>query len=160
MTAVCAYVGLGANMGKPQAVVEQAIAALARLPKTQLRARSRLYRSAPVDSWGDDYINAVAELSTALSPLELLAQLQAIEQAHGRQRGQLNAPRTLDLDLLLYGELLLNTPVLTLPHPRLHLRAFVLAPLLELAPQLQVPGLGAAAAWRARCAQQRVEPLS
>jgi len=136
---VTAYVGLGANLGDPQAAVRQALRDLAALPRTQLVRASSLYRSAPVDSSGPDYINAVAEMCTTLSPDELLAELQRLEQAAGRERPWRNAPRTLDLDILLYDELQLNSPTLTIPHPRMHERAFVLVPLAEIAPARVMP---------------------
>lgn len=129
-----AYVALGANLGDARAAVAQALHDLGTLPRTQLVRASSLYRSAPVDSSGPDYINAVAEIGTDLSPEELLAQLQRLEQAAGRERPWRNAPRTLDLDLLLYDELRLDSPTLTIPHPRMAERAFVLVPLAEIAP--------------------------
>lgn len=129
-----AYVALGANLGDARAAVAQALRDLGTLPRTQLVRASSLYRSAPVDSSGPDYINAVAEIGTDLSPEELLAQLQRLEQAAGRERPWRNAPRTLDLDLLLYDELRLDSPTLTIPHPRMAERAFVLVPLAEIAP--------------------------
>jgi 2-amino-4-hydroxy-6-hydroxymethyldihydropteridine diphosphokinase len=119
------------------------LAELAALPASRLVAQSSLYRSAPVDATGPDFVNAVAGIDTALSATDLLAALQSIEQRHGRVRGERNAPRTLDLDLLLHGEAVIDTPALTLPHPRLHERAFVLLPLAEVAPALVVPGRGA-----------------
>jgi 2-amino-4-hydroxy-6-hydroxymethyldihydropteridine diphosphokinase len=131
---VTAYVGLGANLGDARAAVRQALDELGALPGTRLVRASSLYRSAPVDAGGPDYLNAVAELCTSLGPHELLAELQRIEQAAGRERPYRNAPRTLDLDLLLYGALRLDEPVLTLPHPRMRERAFVLLPLAEIAP--------------------------
>lgn len=131
---VTAYVGLGANLGDARAAVRQALDELGALPGTRLVRASSLYRSAPVDAGGPDYLNAVAELCTSLGPHELLAELQRIEQAAGRERPYRNAPRTLDLDLLLYGALRLDDPVLTLPHPRMRERAFVLLPLAEIAP--------------------------
>jgi 2-amino-4-hydroxy-6-hydroxymethyldihydropteridine diphosphokinase len=131
---VTAYVGLGANLGDAPAAVTQALRDLGRLPQTQLARASSLYRSAPVDAAGPDYVNAVAELHTALSPHELLAELQRLEQAAGRERPWRNAPRTLDLDLLLYDDVQLDSPELTIPHPRMHERAFVLVPLAEIAP--------------------------
>jgi 2-amino-4-hydroxy-6-hydroxymethyldihydropteridine diphosphokinase len=112
-----------------------------------------------VDAAGPDFFNAVAALDTLLAPCELLAALQAIEQRFGRERPYRNAPRTLDLDLLLHGDVQLDSPTLTLPHPRLHQRAFVLLPLLEIAPALDVPGLGALAGWLAASAGQRIERL-
>ncbi len=131
---VTAYVALGANLGDPQAALRQALRGLAALPQTQLVRASSFYRTAPIDSSGPDYINAVAELRTALTPQGLLAGLQALEQAAGRERPWRNAPRTLDLDVLLYGDVRLDTPALTIPHPRMHERAFVLVPLAEIAP--------------------------
>ncbi|MET0208847.1 MAG: 2-amino-4-hydroxy-6-hydroxymethyldihydropteridine diphosphokinase [Burkholderiaceae bacterium] len=137
-----AYVGLGANLGDALATLRAAVAALDALPDTRRVALSSLYRTAPIDSSGPDYLNAVAALDTALAPQALLAALQAIEQRHGRERPYRNAPRTLDLDLLLQGAARLDTPTLTIPHPRLHERAFVLVPLAEIAPDLVVPGVG------------------
>ncbi len=134
-----AYVALGANLGDAQATVRQALRDLDALPQTRLLRASALYCSAPVDSSGPDYINAVAELRTRLSAHELLAQLQRLEQQAGRERPWRNAPRTLDLDILLYGEQRLDDPVLTLPHPRMWERAFVLRPLAEIAPALVSP---------------------
>lgn len=131
---VTAFVALGANLGDARAAVAQALRDLGRLPQTQVLRASSLYRSAPVDSSGPDYINAVAELRTSLGPHELLTELQRLEQAAGRERPWRNAPRTLDLDLLLYDELTLDEPRLTLPHPRMFQRAFVLLPLAEIAP--------------------------
>ena len=144
-----AHVGLGANLGADLlATLTQAAQALAALPDTRLLALSSAWRSAPVDAGGPDFLNAVAALETGLPPLELLDALQAIEQAHGRERPYRNAPRTLDLDLLLYGDLVLDTPRLTLPHPRLAERAFVLRPLLEIAPDLA--HLATGNAWQAQ----------
>ena len=155
-----AYVGIGANLGDARATVAAAIAALGRLPGCVLRQVSSLYRTAPVDATGPDFFNAVAALASHQSPEALLAALQAIEQAFGRQRPFHHAPRTLDLDLLLHGNARRATPQLILPHPRLHLRAFVLQPLLEIAPDLAVPGLGALAAWLPATAGQSVAKLS
>lgn len=132
---VAAFIGLGANLGDPQQALRDALAALARAPGTRLVRSSRLYRSAPVGADGPDYVNAVAEIETRLDAPALLAQLQAIEQAAGRERPYRNAPRTLDLDLLLYGDARIDSAALTVPHPRLRERAFVLLPLQELAPQ-------------------------
>ncbi|HEX4232927.1 MAG TPA: 2-amino-4-hydroxy-6-hydroxymethyldihydropteridine diphosphokinase [Caldimonas sp.] len=156
---VDAYVGLGSNLGDRAAEIERALAELAALPATTLLARSSLYRSAPVDAGGDDYLNAVAQLRTTLAPLALLHALHVIEQAHGRQRPFANAPRTLDLDLLLHGDAVLAGDALTLPHPRLHERAFVLVPLAEIAPALVIPGRGSIAALREAAAAQRVVKL-
>lgn len=132
-----AYIGLGANLGEAAATLRQAAQQIAQ--HGQVVGASQLYRSAPVDSSGPDYWNAVLALDTALSPAALLAALQTIEQEHGRQRPYRNAPRTLDLDLLAHGTARSERPELQLPHPRLQQRAFVLLPLLELTEQL--PGL-------------------
>jgi len=134
-----AWIGLGANLGDRTAALRTALAALAALPGTRLLRVSSLYRSAPVDAGGPDYLNAVAEIATQLPPHDLLAALQAIERAAGRERPYRNAPRTLDLDILLYGDLRLDSATLMLPHPRLHDRAFVLLPLAELAPERVLP---------------------
>jgi len=136
---VTAYVGLGANLGAAAATVRAALQALDALPQTRLVRASSLYRSAPVDAQGPDFINAVAELQTALSPHELLSALQRLEQSAGRERPYRNAPRTLDLDLLLYDEIRLDDMHLTLPHPRMFERAFVLVPLAEIAPERVTP---------------------
>ena len=157
---VTAYIGIGANLGDARANVKDAIDMLRQLPDSTLAGVSSLYQTAPIDSSGDDYINAVARLQTRLEPEALLQALHAIEQAHGRLRPYRNAPRTLDLDLLLYGEEIIATPTLTVPHPRLTERAFVLAPLLELAPQVEVPGLGPAAAFTPRVAGQAITKLT
>ncbi len=133
---VPAYVALGANLGDAGRTVRQAVQDLGRLPQTRLVRVSSLYRTAPVDSSGPDYINAVAEVATSLTPHALLAELQRLELAAGRERPYLNAPRTLDLDILLYDDLTLDSPTLTIPHPRMATRAFVLVPLAEIAPQL------------------------
>lgn len=132
---VTAFIGLGANLGDRGAALRQAVMALGQLPGTQLLAVSSLYRSTPVDATGPDYLNAVAAIATTLAPRALLAQLQALEHAAGRLRPYRNAPRTLDLDVLLYGAVQQDDPTLTLPHPRMTERAFVLRPLHELAPE-------------------------
>ena len=151
---VIAYIALGANLGEAAAVVASAIDALNRLPDTRLEARSHLYRSAPVDAQGPDFINAVAAVSTRLTAPDLLLALQQLEQRAGRERPYRNAPRTLDLDLLLYGDARIDSPSLTVPHPRMMERAFVLIPLAEIAPDL-VPAAALAAV-----AGQRIERLS
>ena len=136
------YIGIGSNLNDPTAQVRQAFQELASLPRTRCTARSPLYRSAPVGPAGQpDYINAVAGVATELAPETLLAALQAIEHAHGRVRTQRWGPRTLDLDILLYGEAIRQDPRLTIPHPRLRERAFVLYPLRDIAPDLSIPGL-------------------
>lgn len=156
---VDAYVGLGSNLGDSVAAIEAALDALAALPSTTLVARSALYRSAPLDAPGDDYVNAVAHLRTAVAPLALLHALHEIERRAGRERPFANAPRSLDLDLLLHGDAVLASEELTLPHPRMHARAFVLAPLAEIAPELVVPGRGSVADLRAAVVGQRVAKL-
>jgi 2-amino-4-hydroxy-6-hydroxymethyldihydropteridine diphosphokinase len=138
---VIAYVALGGNVGDPALALRQAVERIAQLPGTSVTRRSSLYRTAPVDSTGPDYINAVAEISTSLSAPELLEQLQAIERAAGRERPYRNAPRTLDLDVLLYGSARIDSARLQVPHPRMNERAFVLVPLAEIAPHLVPPAL-------------------
>jgi 2-amino-4-hydroxy-6-hydroxymethyldihydropteridine diphosphokinase len=135
-----AFVGLGSNLGDRRARIEAAFDALAALPQTRLIARSSLYESAPLEAGGGDYLNAVARLRTRLEPLALLRALQAIEIEAGRERPYPNAPRSLDLDLLLQGDRMVESEDLVLPHPRLHRRAFVVLPLLELAPELRWRG--------------------
>lgn len=157
--AVPAYIGLGANLGNTGATLDAALAALGALPATTLVAVSPRYRSAPVDATGPDYTNAVAVLSTRLGADALLARLLDIESAHGRERSYVNAPRCLDLDLLLYADLTLASPRLTLPHPRLHQRAFVLRPLADLAPDLMIPDHGRVASLLASVADQRLEQI-
>lgn len=154
------FIALGANLGDPVATVKAAILALRELPQTEFIAASSLYRTAPVGlKHQPDFINAVVEL-VAVSPAPtLLEALFEIEARFGRQRSIKNAPRTLDLDLLLYGDELSDDPQLTLPHPRLHERAFVLAPLAEIAPQLVIPGRGPVADLLLRCADQQIEKL-
>jgi 2-amino-4-hydroxy-6-hydroxymethyldihydropteridine diphosphokinase len=154
-----AYVGIGANLGDARANVGDALGRLAQLPHTTLVRHSASYRSAPVDSSGPDYINAVACVDTALAPHDLLAALHGIEQAHGRERPFRNAPRTLDLDLLLYGADVIDTAALSVPHPRMLARAFVLAPLLEIAPDIDVPGHGPARSFAAAVARQDITRL-
>ncbi|MFK3740401.1 2-amino-4-hydroxy-6-hydroxymethyldihydropteridine diphosphokinase [Massilia sp. TN1-12] len=156
-----AWVGIGANLGDARANVLDALDRLARLPGARLLQASSLYRTAPIDSSGDDYVNAVASLDTGLDAHALLRALFDIEQAHGRERPYRNAPRTLDLDLLLYGDdIIADAPVLLVPHPRLHERAFVLAPLAELAPDLVIPGRGSVASLLPGVADQSIERLS
>ena len=142
---VRAYVAIGANLGEAQASVRQAMDALDQLAQTCVAQRSSLYRTAPIiggpagSDAGPDYINAVVALDTSLPALELLDQLQTLEQAAGRERPYRDAPRTLDLDLLLYGQSRIDSPMLTVPHPRMWQRAFVLVPLAEIAPGLVSP---------------------
>lgn len=155
-----AYVGLGSNLDEPENQVEQALAELDRLPHSRLVGRSSLYRSAPLGFAGQpQFVNAVARLETGLPAERLLSDLQDIESRHGRTRSFANAPRTLDLDLLLFEKLQLKTPRLTVPHPRMHERAFVLKPLVEISPEVSIPGLGPAKDFLAKVANQPVEKL-
>ena len=149
-----AYIGLGANLathlGDPHSTLTLALDDLAALPGTRITARSAFFQTTPVDADGPDFINAAVALDTSLDAPALLAALLLIEQGHGRtrphpaagRRGDQHAARTLDLDLLMHGDTMVNTPFLTLPHPRMHLRAFVLTPLFEIAPQLVIPAQG------------------
>ncbi|QKS31547.1 MAG: 2-amino-4-hydroxy-6-hydroxymethyldihydropteridine diphosphokinase [Candidatus Accumulibacter similis] len=156
-----AFVALGANLAEPLEQVRAAGEALAGLPHARLLRMSSLYRTAPVGIRRQpDFINAVAALATTLAPHELLDALFVVERQFGRRRDFPQAPRTLDLDLLLYDQLLLDSERLSLPHPRMHLRAFVIAPLLEIAPECRIPGRGSAAAWLPAVSQQRIERLA
>ena len=155
-----AYVALGANLGDPAATVLAAFGALANISSSRVTQTSSLYRTAPVGiTEQPEFINAVARLETSLPPETLLEELLDIEQRFGRIRGERNGPRTLDLDLLLYDDLELDLPRLTLPHPRLHLRAFVLVPLAEVAPSLKIPRRGSLAAWLPAVANQGIARL-
>jgi 2-amino-4-hydroxy-6-hydroxymethyldihydropteridine diphosphokinase len=158
--AIVAYVALGANLGDAKATLSHAVHALAELTRTQLLDTSPIYQTEAVDSEGPDYLNSVAKLSTELSPHELLAALQAIETTYGRERPYRNAPRTLDLDLLLYGGEHIATADLTVPHPRMHERAFVLAPLADIAPDVVVPGHGDVRTLLAAVHGQRIRRLN
>jgi 2-amino-4-hydroxy-6-hydroxymethyldihydropteridine diphosphokinase len=149
-----AWIGLGANLGDARGALSTAVHSIAALPRTRLLQLSSLYRSAPVDAGGPDYLNAVAVVETGLAALELLDALQAIELAAGRERPYRNAPRTLDLDLLRFGDLQMQTERLTLPHPRMLERAFVLQPMAELA------GAGVTARQLDRVADQRIERIA
>jgi 2-amino-4-hydroxy-6-hydroxymethyldihydropteridine diphosphokinase len=154
-TLVTAYVGLGANLGDPIAAVRDALSSLGQLPDSALVRQSALYRTAPIDSAGPDYINAVAEIQTGLCAPELLAQLQRLERGAGRERPYRNAPRTLDLDLLLFGDARIESAALQVPHPRMQQRAFVLVPLAEIAAGRVAPQSLAAVAGQALI---RLEP--
>src|SRR5512143_2224188 len=141
-----AFIALGANLDHPGRQIEAGIRELAALPQTRVIRRSSLYRSAPVGYRDQpDFINAVAQIETGLAPRELLEALLAVEQRHGRLRDFPNAPRTLDLDIVLYGDLVVHEDGLTIPHPRMHERAFVIIALAEIAPDCVVPGRGRAA---------------
>lgn len=132
---VDAYIGLGANLGDAGAAVQQAVRDIATLPGIELKAQSALFGSAPVDAGGPDYVNAVVAVRTRLNAMALLHQLQMLEQHAGRTRIYVNAPRTLDLDLLRYGDAQIASATLTVPHPRMLQRAFVLRPLAQIAPE-------------------------
>jgi 2-amino-4-hydroxy-6-hydroxymethyldihydropteridine diphosphokinase len=153
------FLGLGANLGDTTETLRLAIARIGRLPDTHISAVSPFYATAPVDASGPDYRNAVVEISTGLQPPALMHALHGIEAEHGRLRPYRNAPRTLDLDLLLYGQRISDDPDLTLPHPRLHQRAFVLQPLLDLAPALVHPLLGPLADLAAGVLDQPIRKL-
>lgn len=161
MTRHIAFIGLGSNLEEPRSQLQHAFVALGQLPGTSLVARSSLYRSAPV-GYADqpDFVNAVAKIATALSPQALLQALLHIEHQQGRERTFRNAPRTLDLDLLLYDDLRLHEHGLTIPHPQMHLRAFVLQPLLEIAPDCVIPGIGQAERALHSCQDQTLERLA
>lgn len=153
-----AYIGLGANLGDRQRTLRDAIDAINALDNTRVTRISPFYRSAPIDAGGPDYINAVIQIATTTAPEPLLKQLQAIEHQYGRQRPYKNAPRTLDLDILLVDDLRYDTPVLTLPHPRMHERAFVLRPLADIFPTCQLVQGGIQTLIR-QCDDQAIERL-
>ncbi len=155
-----AYVALGANLDDPVTQVHAAFDTLRGLPASRLLRTSSLYRTAPVGVHGQpDFINAVAQLETGLDAEALLDALLAIEASFGRRRDFHLAPRTLDLDLLLFDDAVIDTPRLALPHPRMHLRAFVIAPLAEIAPDCRMPGRGRVAAWLPAVRMQRIERI-
>ncbi|MBL8396736.1 MAG: 2-amino-4-hydroxy-6-hydroxymethyldihydropteridine diphosphokinase [Candidatus Accumulibacter sp.] len=156
-----AFVALGANLDDPLHQVRAAGDALATLADSRLLRLSSLYRTAPVGIRGQpDFINAVAALHTGLPPLSLLETLFAVERRFGRRREFHHSPRTLDLDLLLYDQQIIDSPRLRVPHPRMHLRAFVLVPLLEIAPGCLIPGRGSAAAWLPAVGRQHIQRLT
>jgi len=155
-----AFIGLGANLGEPQRQVQEAFRELDAIPHTRVVRTSSLYRSAPLGyAEQPSFVNAVAQVETALPAERLLAELHAIETRHGRSRSFANAPRTLDLDLLLFGNAILDAPGLKVPHPRMHERAFVLLPLVEIAANVAIPGRGTAKAFLDKCENQGVEKL-
>ena len=155
-----AFIGLGANLDDPRRQVQQAFRELDAIPHTRVVGTSSLYRSEPLGyAKQPSFVNAVAQIETGLPAERLLAELHEIEARHGRSRSFANAPRTLDLDLLLYGELVLDLPHLKIPHPRMHERAFVLLPLVEIAPHAEVPGRGPARTLLEECRNQGVEKL-
>lgn len=156
-----AFIALGSNLNDPVMQLEQAFQDIGRLPGTRLLARSSLYCTAPVGFQDQpDFINAAALVETALEPHALLTALLAIEQQYGRVRDMRNGPRVLDLDVLLYDALVCHEHGLTLPHPRMHERAFVLEPLLEIAPDCVIPGQGAAADCLLQCSGQILKKIA
>ncbi|HEY8085307.1 MAG TPA: 2-amino-4-hydroxy-6-hydroxymethyldihydropteridine diphosphokinase [Methylophilaceae bacterium] len=155
-----AFIAIGSNLQDPARQVNMAFELLADLPETQVIKRSSLYRTAPVGYDNQpDFINAVAEVSSDLTPQALLHAMLAIEAAQGRERPFPNAPRVLDLDLLLYDDRVMNTTELTLPHPRMHERGFVLYPLTEIAPDVEIPAKGNAQTLLAACSDKNIEKL-
>ncbi len=160
MTAkVSAYIGIGANLGNAEQTVRRAILALHELTDTHLSASSSLFASAPIDAGGSDFVNAVARIDTGLAAESLLSELQKIEQTFGRERPFRNAPRTLDLDLLLYGQAQIQSSNLEVPHPRMTGRAFVLKPLLELDASIHIPGKGKAQDFLTSVQDQRIQVI-
>jgi 2-amino-4-hydroxy-6-hydroxymethyldihydropteridine diphosphokinase len=156
---VTAFIGIGANLGDARSSVQRAILQLGKLPETTLTAQSSLFRTAPIEADGDDYINAVAQIETRLAPERLLQELQALELEAGRERPYQNAPRTLDLDILLYGQQKISSALLTVPHPRLTQRAFALIPLLQLDPMISIPGMGPAHTFVPGVAGQAIQKI-
>jgi len=156
-----AFIGLGSNLNDPPSQLQSALAAIDRLPGTRLLAKSSLYRGAPL-GYPDqpDFVNAVAKIATELTPQALLQALLQIEHSHGRERTFRNAPRILDLDVLLYDDVQLHEHGLTIPHPQMHLRAFVLQPLLEIAPDCDIPAAGNAQHALRACQNQILERLA
>jgi 2-amino-4-hydroxy-6-hydroxymethyldihydropteridine diphosphokinase len=155
-----AYIGLGANLDEPRRQLQEALTALGGLPQTRVVKVSDFYRTAPIGNPDQpDFVNAVAALETRLAPGVLLEGLLGIERRHGRERPFPNAPRTLDLDLLLYGDEVIRNPGLSVPHPRMHQRAFVLRPLLDLDPDIAIAGRGPAAPFLAACSGQFLERM-
>lgn len=155
---VISYISLGANLGDAVGTLLDACEALHQLPATTNVRISGFYKTAPIDATGPDYVNAVAEITTCLAPLDLLHALFNIENQYGRERSYINAPRTLDLDLLLYGNQTIASAELSVPHPRMHKRAFVLIPLAELAPHLRLEQ-GSLDELIAKCVDQEIKPL-
>lgn len=153
------HIGIGANLGDARETVAQAIALIGKLPDTQLAAASSLFSTAPIDAGGNDYVNAVVKIITRLQPMELLQALQGLEQDFGRLRPYRNAPRTLDLDILLYGDRVISTEALDVPHPRMTQRAFVLIPLLEIDPFITIPKQGPAHSFVTAVAAQAIRKI-
>lgn len=157
---ICAKIGIGANLGNPREAVLRAIESLAQLPRSKLTSQSSLYLTAPLDADGDDYVNAVVEICTELDAHSLLLALQEVELAFGRERSYRNAPRILDLDLLLYGTQEIDNDTLIVPHPRMTERAFVLLPLLQIDPLVEIPGKGPAQNFATAVIKQVTQKIS
>lgn len=154
-----AWLGIGANLGDARQTLKDAVVCLAQQHTLTVLAKSSLYRTAPVDAGGDDYFNCVVKLETRLAVHELLALCQRVEHHFGRERPFRNAPRTLDIDILLYGDAVIDEPDLIVPHPRMTGRAFVLVPAVEIDPDLAIPGHGPATALLPAVADQRIEKI-
>lgn len=154
-----AFIGLGGNIGDAKQVIKDAIVCLAQHPELKVLTRSCMYQSAPVNASGQDFVNAVISIETELKPTELLLICQKVEDSFGRERPYVNAPRTLDLDILAYGQMSIQETHLSIPHPRMSERAFVLLPLLEIAPDLDLPGLGLVSQYLGNVAHQRIEKI-
>jgi 2-amino-4-hydroxy-6-hydroxymethyldihydropteridine diphosphokinase len=154
-----AWLGIGANLGDARQNLKDAVVCLAQQHTLTVIAKSSLYRTAPIDAGGDDYYNCVVKLETGLDVHALLGLCQRIEQHFGRERPFRNAPRTLDIDILMYGDATIDEPDLIVPHPRMTGRAFALVPLVEIDPELVIPGQGPAGAFLADVADQRIEKV-
>ncbi len=154
-----AFIGIGANLGNALQQTQDAITSIKNFDQIHVKAVSSFYQTEPIDSSGNDYINAVICIETSLDPLPLLDILFQIENHFGRKRPYVNAPRTLDLDLLLFNDLQINTPRLILPHPRMHERAFVLIPLIEICPNITIPNKGAALHFIKSVSNQRISRI-
>ncbi|MBU3600322.1 2-amino-4-hydroxy-6-hydroxymethyldihydropteridine diphosphokinase [Polynucleobacter sp. 30F-ANTBAC] len=154
-----AFIGLGGNIGDTKQFITDAIVCLAQNPELKVKTRSCLYQSAPVNASGNDFINAVISIETKLTPEDLLTICQTIEFSFGRERPFVNAPRTLDLDVLAYDAVSIQEENLIIPHPRMVERAFVLLPLLEIAPDLELPGFGKLSQYVGNVAHQRIEKV-
>lgn len=154
------YLGMGGNLGDPAALFDEVLAELSALPQASELRESPRFESAPMDATGPNYINSVIELSWQGTATDLLNTCMSLESTHGRVRSTRNAPRLIDLDVLLFGDAQLQTPHLTVPHPRMHLRRFVLQPLLALSPQIEIPGLGQGAAFLQATLDQVLTPVN
>lgn len=154
-----AFIGLGGNIGDTKQLIQDAIVCLAQNPELKVLTRSCMYQSAPVNASGNDFINAVISIETQLTPNDLLHICQKVENTFGRERPFINAPRTLDLDVLAYDFVSVQEETLTIPHPRMVERAFVLLPLLEIAPDIDLPGFGKLAQYVDNVAHQRIEKV-